>query len=408
MLQRVPKEMRKQIVHNQIKLIPRCNRETLRILVQHLTKVAENEKINKMSIKNIVLCIWGTSPYTPVFFTLLENHEYIFSDSAGLYNSGTPNNAYTHRKPTKSIASKKSPDADIESEGNLDWLKKEMEASPTGNERVGRGRPMTISFDTYRLVENSSQTVNLTNRKSQRDLCVGPMELAKNNEQAQSGEPATANTDDTVNKEPKKHKTAIANNGPNAEEATPAKSEPASNETTAVKNEQTANEVANTNNEQSVKEMAVSREKSTEIGDTASEQNSNIISTKKNEQATNEAASKSTEPFTANNQPAEEKIATADSKSITPNVTTNANSESTVNEAATAMNGLAVNEQAPTNNELTGNQTIITNNESTIEKKILSVSHESTGNEIPSITSESIRNVIPKENSKRNEEATVE
>jgi hypothetical protein len=36
-----------------MKLIPKCNQETIRVLVHHLTKVAQNEKINKMSVKNI-------------------------------------------------------------------------------------------------------------------------------------------------------------------------------------------------------------------------------------------------------------------------------------------------------------------------------------------------------------------
>lgn len=41
-------------------LLPKQNKETIRVLMEHFFKVKQNSKRNQMTTKNLVLCVYGT------------------------------------------------------------------------------------------------------------------------------------------------------------------------------------------------------------------------------------------------------------------------------------------------------------------------------------------------------------
>lgn len=162
--------------------------------------MTKNERVNKMNTKNIVLCIWATSSYTPVFFTLMEEFDYVFNGLDDCEDDGEEklkqnNNFVAENK--KSMESEDEEEAKEENGdgeengddkndrkskrysknhnasnnnnnngggdggGSLEWLRRELEASnsgtsgnnqqstPTTTQGVDgrKGRPLTVSFD---------------------------------------------------------------------------------------------------------------------------------------------------------------------------------------------------------------------------------------------------------------------
>lgn len=58
--------------------LPPCNKQTLKLFMEHLVKVADNQKVNQMTIDNLLLCITGASKNTPIYLVFLLNYEEIF------------------------------------------------------------------------------------------------------------------------------------------------------------------------------------------------------------------------------------------------------------------------------------------------------------------------------------------
>jgi hypothetical protein len=120
-------------------------------------------------IKSVVLCIWGTSPYTPVFFTLIENYDYVFSD---YLNSTTGTATTTTTTDQKTTSSSSTTSSTQDSDGNLDWLTNALDNQSADSQKGGSkgARPLTVSFNPYRLVDSSSQTSSMMQRRSQRGV----------------------------------------------------------------------------------------------------------------------------------------------------------------------------------------------------------------------------------------------
>eukprot|EP01080_Neovahlkampfia_damariscottae_P005635 gene5635-9451_t len=65
-------------VKKNVNRLPPCNKQTLKLFIEHLVYVAEKHKVNQMTVENLLLCITGASNQTPVFFVLILNYEEIF------------------------------------------------------------------------------------------------------------------------------------------------------------------------------------------------------------------------------------------------------------------------------------------------------------------------------------------
>jgi hypothetical protein len=64
---------------NNLKVLPECNRETIKVLMYHFKKVAEKSQVNKMTSKNLVLCLYAGDPEAHAIQLLIDNYDVIFS-----------------------------------------------------------------------------------------------------------------------------------------------------------------------------------------------------------------------------------------------------------------------------------------------------------------------------------------
>jgi hypothetical protein len=60
-------------------LYPEINRDTLRYFVRHLHLIDKNSENNKMTAKNIVISLFGVSPFSRTYYLLITNYERIFT-----------------------------------------------------------------------------------------------------------------------------------------------------------------------------------------------------------------------------------------------------------------------------------------------------------------------------------------
>jgi hypothetical protein len=74
------KDMAEKVKHvkKNVNRLPPCNKQTLKLYIEHLVFVAEKQDVNQMTVENLLLCITGASSNTPVFFVLILNYEEIF------------------------------------------------------------------------------------------------------------------------------------------------------------------------------------------------------------------------------------------------------------------------------------------------------------------------------------------
>lgn len=76
--------------------LPPCNKQTLKLFMEHLVKVADNREVNHMTIDNLLLCITGASKNTPIYLVFLLNYEAIFL--------GVSQNSESHAKRKEYIS----------------------------------------------------------------------------------------------------------------------------------------------------------------------------------------------------------------------------------------------------------------------------------------------------------------
>lgn len=77
-------EMLKKLVF----MLPQANRCTIRVLVKHLAKIAENSEVNEMTPAKLSMCVYSTN--AKALQTLIEHHEAVFGpedDEARVQNT---------------------------------------------------------------------------------------------------------------------------------------------------------------------------------------------------------------------------------------------------------------------------------------------------------------------------------
>ena len=70
-------------IQNLIQQLPLVNRQTAKIYFDHLKRVTEHSDVNQMTETNIVICVVGGRPVTPIYVLFLKYFEEIFLGVSG-------------------------------------------------------------------------------------------------------------------------------------------------------------------------------------------------------------------------------------------------------------------------------------------------------------------------------------